>query len=324
MAGRQRARLQQRRAPRPAGRAGAAGWRCGCGSCRARSPAPPGCGRTRRSGGDSPPPPRAARGPGAARSRAARPRAPRGRTARARSPAARARRRAGPPASAARRRRSRSAARRPRPAHQQRLHHAAVRGSIRRAPRARPRRSGGAAAEGEGAGARSAPLRGRLGARGAGSSSASPPEQRRQAHAEAAAARRGLWRPAELAHARAWRSARAQDLARELDIGLRARAAEVVQEHRQAVRGRLGDPHVARDDGVVDALAEEAAHVGRDLLGEVVAAIEHGQHHALHLEQRVVGCAAPARPCAAAGSGPRARRTRIAAAPAPRAPRPAR
>ena len=71
------------------------------------------------------------------------------------------------------------------------------------------------------------------------------------------------------------------------DVGLRARAAEVVEQHRLAVGRRLGDPHVARDHGLVDPVAEEAAHVGRDLLGEVVAAVEHGQHDALELEQRI-------------------------------------
>ena len=66
------------------------------------APAPPGCGRTPRSGAGSRPPPRAASGPAAARSRAARPPAPRGRTARRRPPAARGSRRSARRASAAR------------------------------------------------------------------------------------------------------------------------------------------------------------------------------------------------------------------------------
>ena len=52
-------------------------------------PAPPGCDRTRRSGAGNRPPPRAASGPAAARSRAAPAPALRGRTARRRPPAAR-------------------------------------------------------------------------------------------------------------------------------------------------------------------------------------------------------------------------------------------
>ena len=76
----------------------------------------------------------------------------------------------------------------------------------------------------------------------------------------------------------------AQNLAGQLHIGLGAGTAEIVQDRRQAVGRRLGKPHVAGDHGVVDAASQKAAHVGRDLLGEVVAAVEHGQDHALDLE----------------------------------------
>ncbi len=103
-------------------------------------------------------------------------------------------------------------------------------------------------------------------------------QEGRQAHAETAPARHlGL----DLAHGA--RSRRRTSPASG-HVGLRAGAAEVVQDRRQAVRWRLGDPHVARDDGVVDAVAKKASHIRRDLLREVVAAIEHGQHHALDLE----------------------------------------
>ena len=72
------------------------------------APAPPGCGRTRRSAGGTPAPRPAARGRRAADSRSARARASPGRTARGRRPAPRAGPHAAPHASAARRRRSRS------------------------------------------------------------------------------------------------------------------------------------------------------------------------------------------------------------------------
>ena len=42
-----------------------------------------------------------------------------------------------------------------------------------------------------------------------------------------------------------------------LQIGLRARALQVVEQHRLAVGRRLGDAHVARDDGLVDLVAHE-------------------------------------------------------------------
>ena len=44
----------------------------------------------------------------------------------------------------------------------------------------------------------------------------------------------------------------------ELNVGLAAGAAIIVEQHRLAVRRRLGHPHIARDDGLVDLLAENA------------------------------------------------------------------
>ena len=75
-----------------------------------------------------------------------------------------------------------------------------------------------------------------------------------------------------------------QHLGGELDVGLRPGAAMVVEQHRLAVRRRLGHPHVARDHRVVDLLAEMPAHIGGDLLAEIVAAVVHGQHDALDLQ----------------------------------------
>src|SRR3954447_5349642 len=68
------------------------------------------------------------------------------------------------------------------------------------------------------------------------------------------------------------------DLGGEAQIGLGAGAFQVVEQHRLAVRGRLRDPDVARDHGLVDLLAHELAHVGNDLAREVVARVEHGEH----------------------------------------------
>ncbi len=79
----------------------------------------------------------------------------------------------------------------------------------------------------------------------------------------------------------------AQDLGGELDIGLRAGAAMIVDQHRLAVRGRLGYPHVARDHRVEDPGPEMLAHVEGDELAQIVTAVVHGQHHALQFEPRV-------------------------------------
>src|SRR5712691_6247418 len=59
---------------------------------------------------------------------------------------------------------------------------------------------------------------------------------------------------------------------------LAADALEVVEQHRLALRRRLRHPNIARDDGLVDLLAHEAAHVGHYLTGKVVARVVHGQH----------------------------------------------
>ena len=47
------------------------------------------------------------------------------------------------------------------------------------------------------------------------------------------------------------------------------------------------DARVAWDHRLVDLVLEEAAHILRHQFGEVVAAIEHRQHHALDGEARV-------------------------------------
>src|ERR1700684_668281 len=56
----------------------------------------------------------------------------------------------------------------------------------------------------------------------------------------------------------------AQQLARQMDIGLGARAVEIIEQHRRAVRRRLGDAYIARDHGLVNLGAEMFAHIGRD------------------------------------------------------------
>ncbi len=67
-------------------------------------------------------------------------------------------------------------------------------------------------------------------------------------------------------------------------IGLAAAAFKVVEKHRLAVRGGFGNPHVAREDGVIDLDAHEAAHIGDDLRGKIVARVVHGQDNAMDIK----------------------------------------
>src|SRR5581483_8087254 len=61
------------------------------------------------------------------------------------------------------------------------------------------------------------------------------------------------------------------DFGGEPQIGFAADALDVVDQHRLAVGRRLGDAHVARDDGVVDLLAHVVAHVGDYFVRQIVA-----------------------------------------------------
>ena len=50
---------------------------------------------------------------------------------------------------------------------------------------------------------------------------------------------------------------------------------------------RLAEAHVPGNDGLVDALSEDAAHLLDDLPGEVRPFVEHRHQHAVDLERRV-------------------------------------
>ena len=74
---------------------------------------------------------------------------------------------------------------------------------------------------------------------------------------------------------------------RQLQIGFAADALQIINQHRLAVGRRLGDAHVAGDHGVVDLAAHELPHVGDDLVRQIVAGIEHGQHDAVDRQVRI-------------------------------------
>ena len=74
---------------------------------------------------------------------------------------------------------------------------------------------------------------------------------------------------------------------RESQIGFAADTLEVIDQDRLAVGWRLGDTDIPRNDCLVHFAAHELAHVGDNLIGEIVARIVHGQHDAVDRQCRV-------------------------------------
>src|SRR5579863_1508676 len=75
-----------------------------------------------------------------------------------------------------------------------------------------------------------------------------------------------------------------QHLAGEGEVGQGAAGSGVVLQGGQPEARGLGQAYVARDQGAVDLVAEMHDELGRDLVGEVVARVEHGAQQALDLE----------------------------------------
>jgi len=125
--------------------------------------------------------------------------------------------------------------------------------------------------------ARSGPVPG--GSGGAGRSASSPrPRARRGGRA---------WGSVSGAALLAGDAAGVEDLARQAEVALRPLGLRVVEQAGLPVGGRLAELDVARDDGVED--VEVGLHLVGDLVGEGVAAVEHGQHDALDAELGVEG-----------------------------------
>src|SRR6266852_9311012 len=64
-----------------------------------------------------------------------------------------------------------------------------------------------------------------------------------------------------------------ENLARQGDIGLRAFAFAIELDGGSAKARRLGEPHVARNHGLVDLLAEVLLQLRRHLLRECIARV---------------------------------------------------
>src|SRR3989304_2757108 len=75
----------------------------------------------------------------------------------------------------------------------------------------------------------------------------------------------------------------------QLEVGCRARGAEIVKHDRLAVARRLGDSYVPRDNGLHDLAAQVPLDFVFDLGGEARPAIEHGQDYSLDLQPRIEG-----------------------------------
>src|SRR3990172_7064004 len=78
-----------------------------------------------------------------------------------------------------------------------------------------------------------------------------------------------------------------QDLPREFEVRERAARPEVVEHHRLAVARRLGETHIAGDDGIEDLTREVAMDLVANLEREAGPAVEHRQHDALDFEPGV-------------------------------------
>ena len=107
-----------------------------------------------------------------------------------------------------------------------------------------------------------------------GAARTGPPAGARRARARARAASVGHAHRAARSRAGARRRRLAREqLAREREVPLRALRLHVVEERRLAVRRRLAQAHVARDDRVED--VEVLLHLVGHLVGQVVARVEH-------------------------------------------------
>ena len=77
------------------------------------------------------------------------------------------------------------------------------------------------------------------------------------------------------------------DFLRQGPIGLGPLRRRIIGQHRQGVRRRFADSHIARDHRPEHQLAQIFAGVGLDLLGQVVAAIIHRQHNPFDPQVRI-------------------------------------
>ncbi len=81
------------------------------------------------------------------------------------------------------------------------------------------------------------------------------------------------------------------DFAGKPQIGLTAGAFQVVKQRRFAMRGRFGNPHIARNDGIVDRLAHMGPNIFDNLCRQFIAAVEHRQDDTVDRQIRIEAAA---------------------------------
>src|SRR5690606_30458283 len=75
----------------------------------------------------------------------------------------------------------------------------------------------------------------------------------------------------------------ARQLSRQRQIGQCALGLLVVDQRRYAMAGRFGQPHVARDDGIVELVAEMRLELLGHVVGQAAARVVHGAQQAFDL-----------------------------------------
>src|SRR5262245_64325890 len=74
---------------------------------------------------------------------------------------------------------------------------------------------------------------------------------------------------------------------RKTQIGFAADAFEVINEYGLPVRRRFRDAHVTWDYSLIDLVSHELAHIGDNLVGEIVARVIHRQHDTVNRKSRI-------------------------------------
>src|SRR5262245_34184696 len=74
---------------------------------------------------------------------------------------------------------------------------------------------------------------------------------------------------------------------RKTQIGFAADAFKVINEHGLAVRRRFRDAYVTWDYSLINLVSHELAHIGDNLVGEIVARVIHCQDDPVDRKSRI-------------------------------------
>src|SRR5690554_6373982 len=76
-----------------------------------------------------------------------------------------------------------------------------------------------------------------------------------------------------------------EELTRKIHVAIRAARRRIIKDDGLAIRRRLGQPHIPRDDRAID--MEMSPDFISHLIGEVIPRVEHRQQDAVNIERRV-------------------------------------